>query len=198
MELEDLKQAWKQPESNNLKNKNIMDIIQHKSYGPVAALKKTFRRQILLMAFIPVLLFTVNSDEPIKVLTSIMFWSYVAFCLAVIIFSWYNYRTVQKMEGMDGLVKTNLEKQIGVLEKRERMNLVGIRIALLYFVLLTEIIPYFQHYRMLDKWHSANLFIRYGFYAALFVMQYFLGRSTWDRKFGSHVKYLKELVKEME
>ena len=41
MELDDLKQAWKQNKSIiKPKNTDIMNLIQHKTYGPVAALKK--------------------------------------------------------------------------------------------------------------------------------------------------------------
>jgi hypothetical protein len=197
MELDDLKQTW-QTETANIKNQNIMELIQHKSYGPVTALKKAFRKQILFMAILPFALFLVNSSDVSQVLTSVMFWSYVAFCLAVIIFSIYNYRIVEQMEIMDGNVKANLEKQVSTLEKRMRMTMTGLKIVLLYFVLLTEILPYFQHYRMLDKWHAAHPAIRYGAYIGLFLMQHFLSRANWDRKFGAHLKYLKDLVKEME
>jgi len=41
MELDDLKQAWKQQKPiTTSKNTDIMDLIQHKTYGPVSALKK--------------------------------------------------------------------------------------------------------------------------------------------------------------
>jgi hypothetical protein len=40
MELDDLKNSWKKTELKTNKNVDIMELIQHKSYGPVAALKR--------------------------------------------------------------------------------------------------------------------------------------------------------------
>lgn len=198
MELDELKQAWHKTESPIAENQNIMDIIQHKSEGPVAALKKAFKRQIILMAFIPVMLFVTNLDDIHSVLTSIIFISYVGFCIGVIVFSYLNYRIVSKMEGMDGMVRSNLEQQINILETRLRMNITGLRIALLFFVILTEIVPYYQHYRILDLWHSYHIMIRYTMYALLFLAQYYFSRKVSQRKFGDHLAYLKELVNEMK
>ena len=124
-----------------------MEIIQHKSYGPVSALKREFVKQIRLMIILPIVLILTNLQNVDAVLTSIMFWSYVAICIGVILFSYFNYRTVSKMS-MDGMVRSNLEQQIGLVEKRLKWKQNGLRIALVYLILLAEVIPYFQHYRM--------------------------------------------------
>lgn len=175
-----------------------MNIIQHKSYGPVAALKKTFRKQILLMAMVPFLFLITGMDNIDAVLSSIMFWCYVAFCIGLIFFAWHNYQIVKKMEGMDGVVKENLQQQIQLLEKRARWEIGGLRIVLLFFIILTEVVPYFQHYRILDRWHSLSPFIRYATYGVLIAAQYFLFKKIKQRKVGRHLVYLKELVKEMD
>jgi hypothetical protein len=85
-----------------------------------------------------------------------------------------------------------------LLETRLRQNLIGIRVALLFFIVLTEVLPYFQHFRMLNTWHSLSPFIRFGAYAALFLFQYFVSRTVSQRKFGQHIAHLKELVKQMQ
>jgi len=198
MELDDLKQTWKQSETNNNLNTNIMNMIQHKSYGPLAALKKEFRKQIIVMSLLPVLLIFTNLDDISKPLTSILFWAYVLLCVGVIVFASFNYRIVNQMSVMDGMVKSNLEKQVNVLQKRIQWKITGLRIAMLFLIVLTEIVPYIQHYRMLDKWHSLSPAIRFSAYAALLLFQYFVGRQVIYRKFGSHVNYLKELIREME
>jgi hypothetical protein len=95
------------------------------------------------------------------------------------------------------MVKANLEQQVSLLQKRMQWKIIGLRIALLFFIALTEVLPYFQHYRMLDKWHSLSPFIRFGLYAALFAIQYFLSPRVLQNKFGRHLTYLKELAKEM-
>jgi hypothetical protein len=199
MELDDLKHQWKQADKIQIpRNHNLMQIIQHKTNGPLTALKQSFRRQMVAMAIVPIAIIATNLHHIEKTITSVLFWFYILFCIGVIIFARLNYRVVKKMEGMDGMVKSNLEQQIWLLEKRISQNLIGIRVALLLFILLTEILPYFQHFRMLNTWHSLSPFIRFGAYGGLLLFQYFISRSVSRRKFGQHIAYLKELVKEMQ
>ena len=198
MELDDLKQTWKQtPEKNNLKT-NIMELIQHKDYGPVAAMKRVYRKQIILMSIIPFILLATNLMDLRIVLTSVMFWSYFAFCVGIVVFAYYNYRIVRKMEVMDEMVNTNLEHQINLLEKRKKWELAGMRGGLIFFMTLTEVVPYFQHYRMLDLWHSFSPVIRISTYLLLLFLQYFLNKRISQRNLGVHLAYLKNLVKEMQ
>ncbi len=198
MELDDLKQNWKKSTIKNNINTDIMELIQHKSYGPIAALKKEFRKQIILMLILPAFLLVTSVDDINLALTSILFWSYVFFCIGMAAFSWENYRMAARMEQMDGMVRSNLQQQVSLLEKRLQLKNLGLRVALLFFVILTEIVPYFQHYRMLDKWHSLSPLTRFGSYALLFIAQYFLGRKIMQRKFGNHINYLKRLLKDMD
>jgi lipid-A-disaccharide synthase-like uncharacterized protein len=198
MELDELKQAWKQTEVKTNINTDIMELLQHKSYGPVAAMKRVFRKQIMAMTALPFILILTNVTDIHAVLTSIMFWSYVAFCIGIIIFASYNYRIVRQMEAMDGIVKTNLERQISLLEKRASWELIGMRGVMLFFIALTEIVPYFQHYRTLALWHSMPVIFRIATYAALLLLQYFFNRKIKERNVGQHLTYLKKLVKEMQ
>ena len=199
MELDDLKQTWKQTDSKHQSlNKNIMEMIQHKSYGPVAALKRSYKKQIIMMALMPFVLLFTNMDDPGAALTSIMYWSYVALCMGVIVFSFNGYQIADRMQNMDGMVKQNLEQQISLLETTLKWKMIGIRIALLIFILLTEIVPHFQHYRMLDKWHSLSPFIRFGAYGLLFFLQYMLNPIVAERKFGRHLAHLRGMMKEMD
>jgi len=198
MELDELKQTWQDTQSTKSLNTNIMELIQHKSYGPLAALKKSFRKQIALMMIVPAYVVMINTHDLQNVLNSVILWYYVVFCIGVIIFSYYNYRIVSKMEGMDNLVKANLEKQVEILETRMKWKRTGVLIALVILILLLEIVPYFQHYRMLDKWHSVSTSIRYVSYVGFLAFQYFV--STWvnKRRYGQHLQYLKELANEMQ
>lgn len=198
MELDDLKQTWQQAEPKKNKNTDIMELIHHKSYGPIAALKRAFLKQIRVMIVLPFVLLLSNVNHWENTLTSVLYWSYVVFCLAVIVYAFYNYRIVSKMEGMDGRVKVNLQTQIDLLETRLRRNIIGLRIMVLYFIALVEILPYFQQYRMLDKWHSLSPLIRFGSYAAFLLFQYFVSRRVFKYKFGNHLTHLKNLVGDMQ
>jgi hypothetical protein len=198
MELDDLKQTWKETTINKNKNTDIMDLMKHKSYGPIAALKREFRKQIAVMAILPLFLLFTTVDDMSRIFSNVLFWSYVAFCLGMVVFASVNYRIVKKMGTMEGMVRSNLEQQIDLLETRLKWKLIGLRIVLLFFIVLLEAVPYFQHYRMLDKWHSLSPLIRFGTYAAFLVLQYFLSRIVSERKFGGHIKYLKALMNEMQ
>jgi hypothetical protein len=197
MELDELKQVWKETPLQNKPNTNIMELIQHTSYGPLAALKRTYRKQMAAMIVIPLLLLIVNQQDMHKVLSSVLFWCYVAFCTGVTLFAYYNYRIVKNMQAMDVSVKANFEQQIALLEKRAGLELVGLRCVLLFFALLLEVVPYFQHYRMLDKWHALPLWVRLGAYGGLLLLQYFLNKRIKQRRVGRHLAYLKNVVSQM-
>ena len=198
MELDDLKQTWKETIIKKNKNTDIMDLMKHKSYGPIAALKREFRKQIAVMALLPLFLLFTTIDDMSRIFTNVLFWSYATFCLGMVVFAAANYSIVKKMGTMDGMVRSNLEQQIDLLETRLKWKLIGLRIVLLFFIALVEVVPWFQHYRMRDKWHSLSPLIRFGTYAAFLVLQYFLSRIVSERKFGGHIKYLKALMNEMQ
>lgn len=199
MELDDFKTTWKNTEiPTTNKNKDIMELILQKSYGPIAQLKRGYRKQIAFMSMIPIVLLLTNLDNISGALSSFMYWSYVAFCLAVIFIAAMNYRETTKMERLDSAVKTTLERQVNLLQKRLDQLIIGLRVALVYFIILTEVLPWFQHYRMLTHWHSLSPFIRFGAYATLLIAQYFLSRKTLNSKFGKHLSYLRDLTKQMQ
>ena len=161
MELEELKQSWDQTKIKKLKNTDIMELIQHESNGPLASLKRAFIRQIRIMAIIPLMLVATNLNNITGVLTSIMFWCYVAFCIAWIISFYRNYLLVANMQRMDETIKGNIETQINIIEKRLQQNLIHVRIAMIFFIVLAEVVPYLQYYRSLYLWHSIHPVARF-------------------------------------
>ena len=82
MELDDLKPTWQKSQPTTTSNTDIMQLIQHKTYGPVAALKKAFRKQIILMGIIPVYFILINTNDLPHVLNSVILWAYIASVLA--------------------------------------------------------------------------------------------------------------------
>lgn len=199
MELDELKNEWKQTDKTQKpKNQNIMELIQNKSNGPIAELKRSFKNQIIGMTVLPIAYIAANLEHIDKTFVSALFWFFIMFCVSVIIFARLNYAIVEKMEGMDGKVKLNLEQQIVILETRIRQKLIGIHTAFLLFIGLLEVLPYFQNFQMLNKWHSLSPFIRFGAYSALFLYQYFVTRMGSRRGSEQHLANLKELVKQMQ
>jgi len=75
MELDDLKHQWhKADKTNNPKNQNIMEIIQNERRGPLASLKKSFKRQIMAMLTVPIFIIATNIQHIEKTLSSGLFW----------------------------------------------------------------------------------------------------------------------------
>ncbi|HLP53430.1 MAG TPA: hypothetical protein VK151_00290 [Fluviicola sp.] len=198
MELDELKKMWKGLPQDRPSDTNIVELIQNKNNGPLASLKKTFRRRMRLMIIVPVLLLATNFDDTEKVLTSILFWAYIFCCLGIIWFARHNFKIVQRMQAADAAVKVNLQQQIALLEKRMQLETHFKRIILLFLVLLVEVVPYFQYYSMLDKWHSLPVLVRSGSYAGLLLLQFLLNKKLRERRTGEQLAHLKELVQEME
>jgi len=199
MELDQLKKDWQQSHTTkSTNNHNIMELIKNESNSPVAALKRSYRKQMVAMILLPIAIALTNITHIDKTLSSVLFWCYVMFCATTVVFARQGYNTAKNMERMDGTVKSSLEQQISVLEASVRQNLVRLRMTMLFFILLIEVLPYFQHFSMLDKWHSLSPFIRFGAYAALLLLQYLVTPRLSQRKFGRHIEHLKELVAQMQ
>lgn len=198
MELDDLKQTWKQADKKQkIPSGDITELIQNKSFGPFAALKKRFRKQIVLVIFTAALLIN-NLSRNHQIFTDVLFWSYIAFCIALCLFFYLNYRLVSKMLCMDGMIKFNLERQVAILEKRLKMQLVGIRIIAVLFIVLSEVLPYLDNEPMLEKWHSLPPLLRLLVYVTLLVSQYFISKAVSQRRYGQHLSYIKNLLNEMQ
>lgn len=199
MELDELKNQWKQAnQTQSLNNQNLIKVIQNRKVGPIAELKRSFKKQMIAMTVVTIAILATKFRNIDKIVASPLFWFYLLFCAAVVVSSRISYNVVLKMEEMDGDIKSNLQQQICILESKLKQKVIGIRIALLFFIALTEVLPYFETVRMLHTWHSLSPFIRFGSYAGLFLFQYLLSRRTTRRRFGQHIANLKELVKQMD
>ena len=194
MELDDFKNAWKQDKLTQKQTPDIMELIHQKSKGPLALLKHAFRRQMMVVAIMMMAVTITNARNLESFSGYVMYFSFVAFCVAVILAFYLNYRRTGKMERMDKTVRNNLEEYITQLEQRLKWQYVGVRIVVLLFMVLVEVLPLFYHGRMLDKWHSVSPFIRFPAYAIYFLIVYVVGRRVKQRKFGQHLDHLKLLL----
>lgn len=197
MELNDLKQTWKQASATQHQNQNIMEMIRKKSSGPVAALKHSFRKQVQLVLILMIAIALSNSRNLDNAAANILFWTYIAFCLCLMIFFYFNYRRTTALENMDGDLRSYIENYVNSMERRINGQYVAVRFVGLLFVLLLEILPYYSHSRMLDKWHALSPVIRFSLYAAFFILQYVAGNRFRERKFGTHLSRLKQVLKDL-
>lgn len=174
-----------------------MDIIQHKSSGPVAALRSSYKRLMGVMTVVPIAIFLTNLPNADAMLSSLLFWTYIAFCAGVFLFARLSLSAVRKLERTEEAVKDHLEQQVSVLALRLRQKIVFQKATLLVLIALTEITPYFQHYTMLAKWHSLPVLLRVATYATLFLLQHFAVRRVAQAKYGQHIQRLQQIVEDM-
>ena len=175
-----------------------MELIHQKSKGPIASLKNSFRKQMIVVTALMSMVIATQAGNLDSISSNLLFWTFIGFCLAMILTFYMNYRQTGKMEAMDEKVKNNLMKYVNMMEQRLRWQNIGARVVILFLILLLEIIPLYQHVRMLDTWNSLSPLIRFSSYAAYLVFQYYISRSVTRRKFGKHLDHLKHLLKEVK
>jgi hypothetical protein len=197
MELDDFKKAWKQEDEKQTKTPHIMELIHQRSRGPIASLQTAFRKQMAAVVALMSMVVATQARNVDSVGSNLLFWTYMGFCAALIAGLYYNYRLTRKMSRMEGQVKSNLEQHVALLEQRLKWQTIGARVVILFFILLLEVIPLYQHLRMLDTWHALSPLTRFSSYAAFLVFQYFLSQAVTQRKFGRHLDRLKSLVNEL-
>lgn len=198
MELDDLKNTWKQAPTTSQKIPDIMELIHQKSRSPLASLKHAFKRQMVALAALMAAVTATNSRYLKGVPGYVLFFSYITFCLAVIIALYLNYRRTSQMEKMDKDVKQNLQEYVVQLEQRLRWQYVGSRAVVVLLMVLLEVLPLFYHTRMLDRWHSVHPLIRLAAYGLYFAFVFFFSRRIKQQKFGQHLTYLKEMLNTMK
>ena len=198
MELDDLKQPWLES-AKNIKplNTNVMEIIQNKSYGPAAQLKRNFRKMIIIIPIVVTMLI-VNLSKKHDIFSDVLFWFYIIFISSMMLFFYYNYRLINKMQCMDCLVKSNLEKQVKTLENGFKWRMVIIRGAFIIFIVLLEVLMYYQQEPALAKWYAQPATIRMSAYAILITAWYFITKLIFRTRYGKHIQNLKNLVQQME
>jgi uncharacterized integral membrane protein len=197
MELDDLKQAWKQENNKQIKTPEIMELIHQKSKGTIASLKNAFRKQMMVVIALMSIVIAIQARNVDSLSSNLLFWTFIGFCMTMIFAFYYNYRYTGRMENMDEKVKDNLEHHVTMLQQRLKWQNIFARIVILLFILLLEIIPLYQNLRMLNKWHALSPVIRFSSYAAYLVLQYFISRAVTQKKFGKHLDRLKGLLKEI-
>lgn len=198
MELDDLKQPWLES-AKNIKplNTNVMEIIQNKSYGPAAQLKRNFRKMIIIIPMVVTMLIVTLSKKH-DIFSDVLFWFYIIFISSMMLFFYYNYRLINKMQCMDCLVKSNLEKQVKTLENGFKWRMVIIRVAFIIFIVLLEVLIYYQQDPALSKWYAQSATSRMSAYAILITAWYFITKLVFKTRYGKHIQNLKNLVQQME
>jgi len=197
MELDELKEKWRESnKANVIPKRGIKSILRRRDRGPIASLKRNFRRQIVLLVIVFFLF--LHQFRNRELYNNIFFLWYVVVGLCMIIVFYLNLRIVKKLENTDDTVVAHLSSQIILLQKRMRWQRISARIAIIALIILLEIVPFFSNESMIQKWHAVSPLIRIAAYIALLSFQHFVGKFRSKRRYGQHIERLKKALEDME
>ena len=197
MELDDLKQSWKQS-TDNLKplNKNIMYTITNKQYGPLAELKRKFRKPMILVPFIA--LFGIFNAQRMKApMGETISWLLIALSITAFGYFFYSYNIIKNLENITTNVKENFEKQVIKLETSFKVRLIVIRSIFVAFIIALELQMQFSEV-VLTKWATVSIGIRLLVYAAFLALIFIMTHLIVKYKYKKQIGYLKQLVEQMQ
>jgi hypothetical protein len=197
MELDDLKESWKQT-NENIKpiNKNIMETIQNKNYGPLATLKKRFRKPMIFLPFI--LAYGIFNAQKLKApLGNLMLCLLITLAITALAYFFYSYNIIKNLENVNTNVKDNFERQLKKLEQSFKWRLTVVRSIFVVFIVALELQMAFSK-NLLTEWVTVSVGIRLLVYAAVLAFIYFLTQTILRRKYHKHITYLKQLVDQMQ
>ncbi|ANI87906.1 hypothetical protein A9P82_00360 [Arachidicoccus ginsenosidimutans] len=202
MELDDLKQAWQQqtPEDIDVRNnKNIIDMIKYKRYGPVASIRSIFGRAFWLAPIMAgiIIFMIVNKDTR----NDILMWSLILILVPILIFYFYWYKKLGKIQHDENPIKGTLENNVIRLEKGLKILYFSTNLlAFLLLICIMELPIFLNHKTSGYNWWRQNVpvYLRCLAYLAFGVYAYFSSKKTQYRFFGQHIDYLKELLRKME
>lgn len=195
MELDDLKQSWNEQSKQELNplNNDFMEMIHNKSYGPLAELKSKFKRQLItIFLALPFIIYLFLKYPSFKYNGFMYYFIFIIFIAGS--FYWLNYKLVNSMQQTDSTVKETIGKNLKILENNFRKYFIVGRVYLFICIILLETFMYLHELKDFETWYSYSIFIRIAGYIALFLVAHFVSKLTYEKNFGKHISYLKELL----
>jgi hypothetical protein len=199
MELDDLKNSWKNKTENSTEtSKNeIMEMIQHKSYGPLASLKEKLIRQVAIIPFVYAILIWKVIDKP-ELQRDPFFGLFITVILIGSVFFAIAYWKLEQIRTEGSNVKSSLEVQAVSLHK----IFTGYRIsAFLGVVAIGVFLEVFHNQGtalLMQEWYDVPIAARIAVYAMLIVIGFFAAGMTYRQQFGQHIQKLRELTRQLD
>jgi hypothetical protein len=195
MELDNLKQAWNKQDRKDvtIPVNNMMELIHYKSKAPLAELKRRIRIQ-LLFAPVVVVIFTGRLITSPELMHDMMIWFFIIVFLALTGYFWFNYRIINRLQKTGPAVKEVIEKDIHTLENGIRKFFIIKNIILIFLAILLEVLMHFHQIPYMEEWYANSIFIRIGLYICLIIFAILVGKYSFNKQFGQHIAFLKELL----
>lgn len=198
MDLDNLKNVWKEQEAANVPDseKDIISMLGKKSQRPIARMKRNLFWELIAVVILYVLaisFFVMDQGGRYWENALLLFLIGIVF----LIYYYYKNRLLKQMECVSCEVRSNLEMQVSTLEKFIKF----------YFragVAITPIAYYVSGFVVLYKSAiglnaPANLlYVFLGTGVLITIASYYLNKWYVKKLYGQHVAKLKELLGQME
>lgn len=193
MDLDQLKLKWQERAAHDLVPElNVTQMLRQPAKSALSALKRSFRKQIVLLAVLFLLIFYQFRNKDLFINT--FFWWYLFVCLSLCLFFYANLRLVKRLERTDQPLTSHLLTQLSLIEKRMRWHRIFTRVAVIVLIILAETLPFFSDESMVLKWHAVDPLLRVVVYLAFILFQYFVGKRLAQKRYGQHLQRLKGLL----
>ena len=201
MELRKLKELW-DGSSNYLIPMNedeLNQILKKRSRRPIALIKRNLKLEAILVILSNCFIIWLISNE---VDSTILYFDYILLFVAGILYSlyaFYKIKLLNKMECMSCEVKSNLNLQLGFLEKLVKLYFKVGNIFVLLTYLIAGAIGYITSESETDSiphYLEIMIFITIG--AVLFLINYYFSRWYLFTLYGKHIQKLKNILYEMD
>ena len=206
MELEQFKNLWdKDAAPEQKKGEYFISLLRKRSNSPIARIKRNLRAELIVI----VIMYTVGVTYYFLAFGGKMAeiaWFMLVIGLLFLVYYYFKNKLLNNMQCVSCHVKSNLELQLGTLEKYVKFYLLAGIILLPVTMLFVGYVTIILYPERIGKTHvpgydastyQTGIFLLV-FTAVLSVGSYFLNKWYINRLYGRHIKKLREILKEME
>ncbi len=201
MELEKLKELWDDSRNSSIpiNEEELNQILNKRSRRPIAIIKRNLKLEMAFGILFYCFFIWIVSNQAVSI---ILYFDVILLVVAGILYSiyvFYKNQLLNKMECMSCEVKSNLNLQLGFLEKLVKLYFKVGNIFVLLTYLIAGAIGYITSESETDSiphYLEIMIFITIG--AVLFLINYYFSRWYLFTLYGKHIQKLKNILYEMD
>ena len=201
MELRKLKELWDGSSNSSIpiNEKELNQILNKRSRRPIAIIKRNLKLEMAFGILSYCFFIWIVSNQAVSI---ILYFDIILLVVAGILYSiyvFYKNQLLNKMECMSCEVKSNLNLQLGFLEKLVKLYFKVGNIFVLLTYLIAGAIGYITSESETDSiphYLEIMIFITIG--AVLFLINYYFSRWYLFTLYGKHIQKLKNILYEMD
>ena len=196
MELDSLKQAWRDQRVKGLPEQDdLQAMLQKKSQSPIARMKRNLFWELIavVVLYSATIVYYLTFNEGLYWDIALMMFGVTAL---FIVYYYFKNRLLTRMGCVACEVRSNLQRQVNILEKYFRFYFIAgtVLTPLAYFMAGYFVVN--QSPGLLSGSNMLTIFIVIGI--ALTVVVYFANIWYTNKLYGRHIKKLNDLLKQMD